>query len=208
MAGQFITLEGGEGCGKTTQIKLLAASLTAAGRSTIITREPGGSVGAEKIRELLVTGEVDRWDGQTETLLFYAARTDHLARTVRPALAQGNIVICDRFSDSTRVYQGIGKGVSSQFIDALHTLTLGDFAPSLTLILDVPPETGLARASARRGSEMRFEQLSLDFHHRVREGFLAIANAEPARCVVVDASKTVEEVAAEIKNVVFQRLGL
>ncbi len=208
MAGQFITLEGGEGCGKTTQIKLLAESLTAAGRSITITREPGGSAGAEKIRELLVTGEADRWDSLTETLLFYAARTDHLARTVRPALAQGNIVICDRFSDSTRVYQGIGKGVSSQFIDALHTLTLGDFAPSLTLILDVPPETGLARASARRGSEMRFEQLSLDFHQRVREGFLAIAHAEPARCVVVDASKTVEEVAAEIKNVVFQRLGL
>ncbi|MDX2113569.1 MAG: dTMP kinase [Alphaproteobacteria bacterium] len=208
MAGQFITLEGGEGCGKTTQIKLLAEALAAAGRSITITREPGGSAGAEKIRELLVTGEADRWDSLTETLLFYAARTDHLARTVRPALAQGNIVICDRFSDSTRVYQGIGKGVSSQFIDTLRTLTLGNFAPSLTLILDVSPETGLARASARRGSEMRFEQLSLDFHQRVREGFLAIARAEPARCVLVDASKTVEEVAAEIKNVVFQRLGL
>jgi dTMP kinase len=208
MAGHFITLEGGEGCGKTTQIKLLADSLAKAGLDCLTTREPGGSEGAEKIRELLVTGAADRWDAKTETLLFYAARTDHLARTIRPALAAGKSVICDRFADSTRVYQGLGKAVDHAFIDKLHELVLADFKPNLTLILDIDPTIGLARAASRRGSEMRFEQLPTEFHQRVRDGFLVIARKEPERCVVIDASRPVDEVAANIRDIISKKLGI
>jgi len=208
MTGTFITFEGGEGCGKTTQIKLLAQALSECGHDCITTREPGGSTGAEKIRELLVTGDADRWDAHTETLLFYAARSDHLARTIKPALSEGTMVLCDRFADSTRVYQGVGKAVSSEYIQTLHALVLGGFQPNLTLILDVPPDIGLARASARRGHEMRFEQLSHAFHERVREGFLNIAASEPQRCAVVDATASVREVADHIRSIVRSRLGI
>ncbi len=208
MAGRFITLEGGEGCGKTTQIKLLAEAMSRAGIPCLATREPGGSPGAEKIRELLVTGAADRWDAKTETLLFYAARADHLTRHIRPALAAGKTVICDRFADSTRVYQGIGKKVDSSFIDKLHELILGDFAPDLTFILDIDPEIGLARAASRRGDEMRFEKLPTAFHQLVRGGFLDIAKKEPSRCVVVDASQEAPQVARVIQAALAERLGI
>jgi dTMP kinase len=202
MSGLFITLEGGEGCGKSTQLALLSQALALAGIGHITTREPGGSPGAEAIRELVVNGERDRWDAQTETLLFYAARLDHVNRLIRPALARGEHVLCDRFADSTRVYQGAGKGVAAAFIEQLHQLTLDSFAPSLTLILDLPPEQGLARAQARGGAA-RFEAMGLSFHQKVREEFLAIAAREPQRCYVVDAGGEPQT----IHRAIAQRVG-
>lgn len=198
MQGRFITIEGGEGSGKSTQIALLKKTLEEKKVPHLITREPGGEEGAEAIRALLVTGDKNRWDALAETLLFYAARVQHVARLIQPALNEGKLVLCDRFADSTRVYQGIGKGISPAFIEALHALTLGNVAPDLTLILDIDPGVGLKRASARRGNETRFEGMDLQFHQQVRAGFLAIARAEPQRCHVIDASQPPEAVHAEI----------
>ena len=147
-----------------------------------------------------------RWESQTETLLFLAARTQHVARTIRPALARGDYVICDRFHDSTRVYQGVGRGLSRAYYDMLHTATLGNFAPDITLLLDVPVEIGLKRALARGGDETRFESLDIGFHHAVREGFLALAKAEPERITVIDANQTLEQVHAAIMAVVEAQL--
>jgi dTMP kinase len=203
----FITLEGGEGCGKSTQISLLADSFAASGLSCIKTREPGGSPGAEALRQLLVSGEVDSWDPVSETLLFYAARKNHLERTILPALRSSTHVLCDRFADSTRVYQGIGKGLSLEFIDRLHSLTLGNFAPDITFILDIDPEIGLKRAASRRGDETRFESMPLDFHRQIRAGFLSIAQQEPGRCVVIDAAQSKESVYRAISQSLSSYIG-
>jgi dTMP kinase len=206
--GRFITLEGGEGAGKSTQIGLLAAFLRGQGKEVVTSREPGGSPGAEMIRKLLVEGPADAWDGPTEALLMFAARRDHLVRTVWPALEQGAWVICDRFADSTRAYQGHGHGFPLDRIESLYKVAVGDFAPDLTLILDLPVDVGLARAAARRGVETRFEGLGRSFHERVRAGFHAIASAEPKRCALIDASGDVDAVHRAIAHVARERLGL
>ncbi len=205
-SGCFITFEGGEGSGKSTQLNLLAQSFGTAEISCVATREPGGSPGAEDIRTLLVSGKPDAWDPVAETLLFYAARLDHVNRLIRPALAGGKVVLCDRFADSTQVYQGVGKGLPENYIRMLHRMTLGDFLPQLTLILDIDPVEGLKRAAARRGNETRFEGMDLEFHQRVRAGFLSIAKAEPGRCAVVPAGD-IPAVHAAIVEIINQRLG-
>lgn len=210
--GRFITFEGGEGAGKSTQIRRLAASLEAAGFEVCLTREPGGSPGAEQIRELLVTGETGRWDAVTELLLLYAARRDHVQRLIEPALARGCWVLCDRFADSTMAYQGYGHGLELGKIRELHRIVLGEMKPDLTLVLDLPPEAGLARTradgdAARRGGEDRFERMELAFHERMRDGFHAIAAAEPERVALVDAAQDPEAVRKAVADIVRDRLG-
>ena len=206
--GRFITLEGGEGAGKSTQIGLLAAFLRGQGKEVVTSREPGGSPGAEMIRKLLVEGPADAWDGPTEALLMFAARRDHLVRTVWPALERGAWVISDRFADSTRAYQGHGHGFPMDRIEQLYRVAVGDFAPNLTLILDLPVEIGLARAAQRRGVETRFEGLGAGFHERVRAGFRAIVEADPKRCALIDANGDVDSVHRAIVRVVRERLEL
>lgn len=207
--GRFITLEGGEGAGKSTQARLLADWLIARGIDVVTTREPGGSPGAEDIRRLLVQGDPGRWLPWTETLLFFAARHDHVERLIEPALAAGRWVVSDRFADSTAAYQGAAGGVSIDAIQALYRLVLGDFGPDLTIILDMPAEVGLDRAGARDdGADARFERMTLGFHRRVREGFAAIAVADPQRCAVVEAAAGIEDVAGRITAVVSQHLRI
>lgn len=203
--GRFITFEGGEGCGKSTQIALLAETLRAQSIELVQTREPGGSPGGEVIRNLLVSGQADSWDPITETLLFYAARHDHVSKVITPALDAGKMVLCDRFSDSTAVYQGVGKGISREFIAMLHRMTLANLAPDLTIILDIDPEIGLARAATRRGNETRFESMTIEFHRQIRAGFLALAVREPQRCVVLDASLPIAQLQQQILDLVRQR---
>jgi dTMP kinase len=205
--GRFITLEGGEGAGKSTQAKLLAAWLREHAIAVEITREPGGSPGAEEIRALLVTGETGRWDPLTETLLHYAARRNHMTTRIAPALASGRWVISDRFFDSTAAYQGFGQGVNAEIIDRLRQLTIGGFKPDLTLILDISAQTRRLRTLGRPGQEDRYERMTEAFHARVRDGFMAIARAEPERCVMIDAELPADEVAAVIKAAIVQRLG-
>ena len=205
--GRFITLEGGEGAGKSTQISRLKGWLESRGRTVVATREPGGSPGAEMIRKLLVEGPIERWDGTTEALLHFAARREHLRSTVWPALKRGDWVLSDRFADSTLAYQGHGHGVSAEIFEQLYAVAVGDFRPDLTLVLDLPIEIGLARASARRGSETRYESLPRDFHARVRAGFLDIAAHDPRRCVVIDATADIDTTAAAIARAVQERLG-
>ena len=204
--GKLITLEGGEGTGKSTQVKRLAQSLTERGLAVVSTREPGGAPGSELIRRLLVEGDPDRWDPQTEALLHYAARREHLRSTIRPALQRGDWVISDRFADSTMAYQGYGHRLGAEWVSALHTTALGDFRPDLTLILDLPVEDGLGRAGGRGNNETRYERMDGGFHERMREGFLAIAKAEPRRCVLIDASGSVDSVAEAILGAVVERL--
>jgi len=204
--GRFITLGGGEGAGKSTQIARLKGWLEARGRTVVATREPGGSPGAEMIRKLLVEGPVERWDGITEALLHFAARREHLRSTVWPALERGAWVVSDRFADSTLAYQGHGHGVDRGMFDQLYAVAVGRFRPDLTLILDLPVETGLARASARRGSETRYESLPRDFHERVRAGFRQIAAQDPARCAVIDATGDIDATAGAIARTVAERL--
>ena len=206
--GRFITLEGGEGTGKSTQVVRLGAWLGARGVGVVTTREPGGSPGAEMIRKLLVEGPAERWDGMTEALLHFAARRDHLRSTVWPALDRGTWVVSDRFADSTLAYQGHGHGVDRTVFDRLYAVAVGDFRPDLTLVLDLPIEVGLARAARRRGTETRYEGLPKDFHGRVRAGFLAIARDDPARCAVIDASADVDATAAAIARTVAGRLAV
>jgi dTMP kinase len=196
--GRFISFEGGEGGGKSTQVRLLAERLRARGHEVVCTREPGGSTGAEALRALLVQGEVDRWSPTAETLILYAAREDHLQRTIRPALAAGAWVICDRFADSTRAYQGAAGAVAPALITALERAVVGETWPDLTLVFDLPPELGLARAAGRGGAEARFEAKGIEFHTRLREGFLALAAAEPERCRLIDAAADIEAVAAHV----------
>lgn len=205
--GKFITLEGGEGAGKSTQVKLLCDVLRRADLTVVGTREPGGSPGAEEIRRLLVTGDTDRWDAMTEALLHFAARRDHVVKTVKPALARGDWVVSDRFADSTVAYQGYAHGLGRDVLQILYTTVVGDLVPDLTIILDVPPQLGLAR-ERERGGEDRYERMEGIFHQRLRAGFLDIARREPERCVVIDARSGVEAVHAEIVAAVYQRLGL
>lgn len=205
--GRFISFEGGEGAGKSTQARLLRTALEAHGHSVLLTREPGGSPGAEEIRKLLVEGEPDRWTPLAETLLFLAARADHVARVIEPALASGTWVISDRFSDSTFVYQGLARGLGLDAVRTLQKSALGEFAPGLTILLDVDPRSGLERAVARGAKENRFERFDAAFHQRLRDGFLSIAAAEPRRCAVVDASAPPEAVAANVWRIVVERLA-
>lgn len=203
--GRFITFEGGEGAGKSTQIRLLATALENAGRHVCLTREPGGSAGAEQIRELLVTGDPQRWDAMTELLLLYAARRDHVRRLIAPMLEDGTWVLCDRFADSTRAYQGLAGNVAMEMIDAVHAQVVGPTDPDLTLILNIAPETGLARAHAR-GDANRFEMKGLAFHQRLQESFLELAERFGERCVVIDASGSIEEISSAIWNAVESHL--
>lgn len=208
MNGKFISFEGGEGAGKSTQVRLLAESLRQAGIRVVQTREPGGAPGAEDIRALLVTGDPDRWDGITETLLHTAARHTHLVETVWPALHKGAWVVTDRFVDSTIAYQGVGHGIGRDVIARFHDLANKGFMPDLTLMLDLPVEIGLQRALQRAGVEDRYERMDVQFHHRLRAGFLDIARAEPERCAIIDATGDVETVQAAIFSVVAERLGV
>jgi len=205
--GFFITFEGGEGTGKSTQAARLAARLRGQGREVIVTREPGGSPGAEAIRDLLVAGDIDRWSPLTEALLVNAARRDHVERVIGPALAAGTVVICDRFADSTRAYQGLAGGVPMDVIAALETAVLGPLRPDLTLVLALPVATGLARAASRAAGEGRFEAKGEAFHVRLNEAFLRIAAAEPDRCVVIDATGAPDEVETRIWSHVAPRLA-
>ena len=204
--GRFITIEGGEGGGKSTQLQRLATRLEPRVGAPLQTREPGGSTGAEALRGLLVTGASDRWSPLAETLILFAARDDHLNRRIRPALAAGQWVLCDRFSDSTRAYQGAAGGTDPTLIAALETRVIGPTRPDLTLLLDLPVEVGLGRASARGGDEARFEGKGLAFHQQLRDGFLAIAAAEPERVAVIDADQPPDAVEADIWAVVCDRL--
>jgi dTMP kinase len=205
--GRLVTFEGGEGVGKSTQIERLAAALSAAGITVVVSREPGGTVGAEAIRSLLVNGPPDRWLPLSETLLLLAARLDHVERKIRPALAEGHWVLCDRFVDSTRVYQGMAGTVGVELVNRLQAITCGDLAPDLTLILDVPVEIGLARRG-RRAPESRFEDKGVAFHQRVRDGFLQLAAEEPARCRLIDGTQSTDAVSAALCKVVAARFGL
>lgn len=207
-SGFFITLEGGEGAGKSTHAVLLAERLRAAGREVVVTREPGGSPEAEKIRALLLGGETYRWSPLAEALLNYAAREAHLTAVIRPALGRGAVVISDRFMDSTTVYQGYAGGVDLELLKALEHAVVGTDGPQLTVIFDIDPEQGLERARRRDpGKADRFEARALEFHQRLREGFLDLARLESERCVVVDASRPKEIVSAEIWDTVADRIG-
>jgi len=205
--GKFITFEGGEGAGKSTQVKRLAAFLGSHGNSVVETREPGGSLGAEEIRRLLVEGSVDKWDAMTETLLLMAGRRSHLRDLVDPALQRGDWVLCDRFSDSTIAYQGYGQGMDISIIHEIQLLAIGDVRPDLTLLLDIPAEEGLNRAAAR-GEAARYERMDIDMHHRIRDGFLEMASNEPERFDVIDAQGTVDAIENQIRNCIERRIGL
>ena len=196
--GLFISFEGGDGTGKSSQIGRLADFLRARGMTVRVTREPGGSDGAEAIRKLLVEGAEGRWSPMAEALMMYAARADHLTRVIRPALARGETVITDRFADSTMAYQGIAGGVGEAPIKALHAVVVGEDDPDLTVILDAPVQIGLARAGGRGGRENRFESKGPAFHEQVREAFLKIGRDNPQRCVVIDATPDAETVARAV----------
>lgn len=198
MSGRFLSFEGGEGAGKSTQLRLLAERLREQGVEVVTTREPGGTPGADAIRALILTGDADRWGVRAEALLMNAARADHVERLVRPALARGAWLISDRYADSTLVYQGVGGGLDEAELRALHRVSTDDLWPDLTLILDLPETEGLARATARAEAEMRFESKGAAFHAAVREGFRARAAAEPARCKLIDATGSIEDIAARI----------
>ena len=204
--GRFVTFEGVDGAGKSTQLRLLAARLRAAGRAVVETREPGGSPGAEAIRALLVEGEPGRWSAETELLLFNAARRDHVERTVRPALDRGADVLCDRYADSTRAYQAAGRGADPALVDDLHARVIG-LDPDLTLILDLDPERTGPRIASRSGAAERFERFGLPFQRALREAYRAIAAAHPDRCVLIPAEGEAEAVAARVAAVVAERPG-
>jgi len=200
--GQFISFEGGEGCGKSTQVKLLSQALTGRGIDHIVTREPGGTPLAEKIRPLLVEAQETQedWNPLAETLLFLAARVQHVREKLEPALAAGQWVICDRFTDSTLVYQGIGKGLGVEYLQKLQQQILPDFAPDKTILLDISPQEGLTRAASRAEGEDRFEQLDISFHESLRAGFLKLAQAE--RFTTIDATQTIEQVHSQVLEAV------
>lgn len=194
---RFITFEGIDGSGKSTQSRRFADHLRSRGEDVILTREPGGSPGAEEIRQLVLTGDPDRWSPETEILLFTASRRDHLEKTIEPALAAGKTVISDRFADSTRVYQGATRGDLRSMVDNLHTLMIGR-EPDLTFIIDMDPATALERGLARKSGEDRFEDFGLGFQETLRHGFLALAHANPDRCVLIDGNRTPDQIASEI----------
>ena len=197
----FISFEGIDGSGKSTQLDLLAARLRAEGHEVLLTREPGGSTGAEEIRTLVLQGDPDRWSAETELLLFTAARRDHLERTILPALAAGKIVLCDRFADSTRLYQGLSRGDLRQAVDTLHTLMIGT-EPNLTVLIDINPALGLRRAKSRHGKEERFEDFGESLQARMRQGFLTLAEEQPHRIHVIDGDRSIDDVAQDIFNLV------
>lgn len=205
---RFITFEGGEGAGKSTHARQLSETLAQRGIASILTREPGGSEGAEQIRKLLVEGEPGRWAPLVETLLLFAARADHIGTVIEPALATGKWVICDRFTDSTFAYQGAGRGVSEADIECIDRLIAGSFRPDLTLILDAPVAEAMSRIGSRAHAEDRFEKFDMAFHERLRSYFRELARREPQRCVLIDSSATPEEVSAEILRAVTGRFGL
>lgn len=203
--GLFITFEGIDGSGKSTQARLLAEHLRGQGREVVLTREPGGSPGAEEIRALVLQGDPDRWSAQTELLLFTAARRDHLERTIRPALDAGKVVICDRFADSTRMYQGLSRGDLRQIVDQLHDLMIG-VEPDLTILIDMDPANGLERALSRQTAEERFEDFGIELQAQMRAGFLALAEEFSPRFAVIDGGREIDEVARDVAMTVAARL--
>ena len=203
--GLFLSFEGIDGSGKSTQARLLASQLERLGHEVVLTREPGGSPGAEEIRALVLQGAPDRWSAETELLLFTAARRDHLERTIRPALADGKVVICDRFADSTRMYQGLSRGDLRGAVDALHDLMIG-VEPDLTLLIDMDPKQGLSRALSRKGTEERFEEFGEALQQAMRDGFLALADEFATRFVTIDGNRPVDAVAEEVWTAVASKL--
>jgi len=201
---KFVTFEGGEGGGKSTQLRLLAEALRADGADVVTTREPGGAPGAEEIRKLLVEGEPGRWPAEAEALLHFAARAEHLDKVIRPALDAGQWVLCDRFADSTLAYQGYGQGLDLAWLKQLRARVVGATEPGLTLILDLPVETGLGRAR----EQQRYERMGHAFHEKLQAGFLALAKEEPERCKVIDATRSIETVAADVRASVAKRFGV
>lgn len=196
-SGLFISFEGIDGSGKSTQCRRLAETLQAKGHDVVLTREPGGSEGAEEIRALVLQGDPDRWSAETEILLFTAARRDHLERTILPALAAGKVVICDRFADSTRMYQGLSRGDLRETVDKLHTLMIGR-EPDLTVLIDMDPEVGLSRALSRQGVEERFESFGADLQKQMRAGFLSLAQEYADRFRIIDGARDMDAVAADV----------
>ncbi|MBL1436482.1 MAG: dTMP kinase [Rhodobacteraceae bacterium] len=203
--GFFLTFEGADGSGKSTQARRLFEALKTKGRDVVLTREPGGSKGAEEIRRLLVEGDPGRWSAETEILLFFAARRDHLERTILPALARGAIVISDRFSDSTRVYQGAARGELRAVVDTMHKLMIGK-EPDLTLVIDIDAETGLKRGLARNSGEDRFEELGAGFQQKLRHGYRALLTDFPKRCIGIDGKGDEDEVASRVMQALQGRL--
>lgn len=201
---RFVTFEGGEGGGKSTQLRILADALRQTGEAVVTTREPGGAPGAEEIRRLLVEGEPGRWPAEAEALLHFAARAEHLARVIRPALDTGQWVLCDRFADSTLAYQGYGQGLDLTWLKQLRARVVGATEPGLTLILDLPVETGLGRAR----EQQRYERMGRAFHEKLQAGFLAIAQAEPTRCTLIDATRPIDAVASDVRGAVAKRFGV
>lgn len=204
-SGLFISFEGIDGSGKSTQVALLAEHLRAQGHDVVVTREPGGSTGAEEIRALVLQGDPDRWSAETEILLFTAARRDHLERLIRPALATGKIVICDRFADSTRMYQGLSRGDLRGVVDSLHSLMIG-VEPDLTILIDMDPVEGLSRAKGRQGTEERFEDFGTSLQEAMRAGFLALADEFVGRFRVINGGQDIDAVASDIRQTVDQAL--
>lgn len=214
MTGFFITLEGGEGAGKTTQINRLAKLLTDQGYDVVTTREPGGTAEAESIRALLVQRDGGQWSAMAETLLLFAARVMHIEKVIKPALESNHIVICDRFTDSTLAYQGYGRGLDIDQIKVIEQTSIGDFTPDMTFILDLDVRTGLARSSKRlseksgyESTEDRFERMEVEFHEKLRAGFLEIAKQDSARCHVINAANAVDAVFEELKELAMARIN-
>ena len=203
--GSFITFEGIDGSGKSTQARKLAEHLQAQGRDVILTREPGGSEGAEEIRALVLQGEPDRWSAETEILLFTAARRDHLERTILPAIEAGKVVICDRFTDSTRMYQGLSRGDLRGTVDQLHKLMIGR-EPDMTILIDMDSDTGLSRALSRQGVEERFETFGADLQAQMRAGFLSLAEEFKERFVVINGARSIDEVSVDVCQTVDDHL--
>ena len=206
MRGLFISFEGIDGSGKSTQAHVLAKTLRDHGHDVVLTREPGGSPGAEEIRALVLEGDPDRWSAQTELLLFTAARRDHLERLINPALAAGKIVITDRFADSTRVYQGTRSGDLRGMVDQLHNLMIGQ-EPDLTFLIDMDPDTGLSRAKGRGGTEERFEDFGADLQRSLRKGFLDLAATDPKRFRVIDGTRSIDSVARDVSEIALAALA-
>ncbi|MEM6308427.1 MAG: dTMP kinase [Pseudomonadota bacterium] len=206
LPGTFITFEGIDGSGKSTQARKLAETLNAVGHETLLTREPGGSPGAEEIRSLVLQGDPDRWSAETEILLFTAARRDHLERTILPALEAGKTVICDRFADSTRMYQGISRGDLRRVVDDLHARMI-QREPDLTVLIDLDPDKGLARALSRGDDDNRFEAFGTDLQRTMRAGFLSLANEFSARFSIVDGNRDIEAIAEDIHQIVLAHMS-
>ena len=203
--GSFITFEGIDGSGKSTQARKLAEHLRPQGREVVLTREPGGSEGAEEIRALVLQGEPDRWSAETEILLFTAARRDHLERTILPAIEAGKVVICDRFADSTRMYQGLSRGDLRGTVDQLHKLMIGR-EPDMTILIDMDSDTGLSRALSRQGVEERFETFGADLQAQMRAGFLSLAEEFKERFVVINGARSIDEVSVDVCQTVDDHL--